>query len=94
MPRKAAHNVRPSMSSDARDKPLAALNWTHGKSRDSAAYGMAPMYFDACLAWQLADVIGSAHKGAAESMAVARRRRGVRYDDAKGGRSRRQLRRR
>jgi hypothetical protein len=84
MARTSARNVRPSMSSDARDKLLAALNWTHGKSKDSAAYGIAPMYFDACLQWHealsaddqelcrtLADAIGSAHKGAAESMAAS-----------------------
>jgi hypothetical protein len=32
MARKDARNVRPSMSSDPRDKLLAALNWSSGKS--------------------------------------------------------------
>jgi hypothetical protein len=84
MARTEARNVRPSLSEDPRDKLLAALNWSHGKLKHGAAYGVAPMYFDACLEWHqalsaddqetvltLADVMGSAHKGAAESMAAS-----------------------
>jgi hypothetical protein len=72
------------MSSDSRDKLLAALNWSIGKWRRGPHYDRAPMYFDACREWHerlseddkdlvltLADVMGSAHKGAAEAMAAA-----------------------
>jgi len=45
MARKDAHNVRPSMSSDARDKLMAALHWHVKKGDDD--YHRAPMYFDA-----------------------------------------------
>jgi hypothetical protein len=51
MARTSARNVNPNLSSDARDKLLAALNWTIGQSRRSADYLKAPMYFDACLEW-------------------------------------------
>ena len=84
MARTTARHVRPSLSDDARDKLLAALNWSYGKVKDSTTYGRAPMYFDACLEWHerlsaddkqlvltLADVIGSAHKGTAEGMAAS-----------------------
>jgi hypothetical protein len=47
MARTSARNVRPSLSNDPRDKLLAALNWSHGKLKHGAAYGIAPMYFDA-----------------------------------------------
>jgi hypothetical protein len=72
------------MSNDARDKLMAALNWPYGQWKRSAEYVRAPMYFDACLEWYerlsdgdhetvltLADVMGSAHKGAAESIAAS-----------------------
>ena len=84
MARASARNVKPSLSSDPRDKLLAALNWTIGKWRRCADYRKAPMYFDACLEWHqglssddketvltLADVVGSAHKDAAESIAAS-----------------------
>jgi hypothetical protein len=72
------------MSSDARDKILAALSWPIGKwkHRTDPDYTRAPMYFDACWDWYqglsaddketcltLADAVASAHKDAAESMA-------------------------
>jgi len=79
-----ARNVRPSLSSDARDKLHAALNWSYGKLKRSGTYGTAPMYFDACLEWHerlsaddqelvrtLADVVAGPHKAAAESMAAS-----------------------
>ena len=84
MARTSARNVKPSLSEDPRDKLLAALNWTIGKWCRGTDYRKAPMYFDACLEWHqrlsaddqetvltLADVIGSAHKGAAEGMAAS-----------------------
>ena len=87
MARMDARNVNPSPSNDARDKLLAALNWSVGKWRNSKDYGRAPMYFDACFAWHeklsaddketvltLADVMASAHKEAAEGMAASLRR--------------------
>ena len=65
----------PSLSSDPRDKLLAALNWPVGKWRRGTDYQKAPMYFDACLAWHeklsaddketvltLADVMASAQE--------------------------------
>jgi hypothetical protein len=79
-----ARNVNPTMSSDPRDKLLAALNWHYGKLKRSAEYDRAPMYFGTCWEWfqrlsadeqdlvlTLADVMASAHKAAAESMAAA-----------------------
>jgi hypothetical protein len=79
-----ARNVMPSLSSDPRDKLLAALNWSYGKLKPNEPYDRAPMYFDACLEWHerlsaddkeliltLADVMGSAHKAAAEGMAAS-----------------------
>jgi hypothetical protein len=72
------------MSDDPRDKLLAALYWSYGKLKGSTVYQKAPMYFDGCLQWHerlsandkrpcltLADVVASAHKDAAESMAAA-----------------------
>jgi len=84
MARRDARNVNPSPSSEPRDKLLAALNWPTGKLRRGADYDRAPMYFDACWEWfqrlsaedqelvpTLADVMGSAHKDAAEKMAAS-----------------------
>jgi hypothetical protein len=84
MARRDARNVNPSLSSDPRDKLLAALNWSYGKLRHSDPYDRAPMYFDACLQWHerlspdqqetcltLADVVASAHRDAAESIAAS-----------------------
>ena len=48
---RTARNVRPTMSNDARDKLMAALNWPIGQWKRSAEYARAPMYFDACLEW-------------------------------------------
>jgi hypothetical protein len=83
MVRKDARNVRSSMSNDPRDKLLAALNWSYGNLKGNATYDRAPMYFDACGEWYerlseddqetcrtLVDVVASAHKGGAESMAA------------------------
>jgi hypothetical protein len=84
MARSSARNVNPSMSSDARDKLAAALNWPYGRMKHTDTYGLAPMYFEMCWEWHeqlspdqqetcltLADVMASAHKGAAESMAAS-----------------------
>jgi hypothetical protein len=84
MARSSARNVNPSLSSDPRDKLRAALDWQTGKWRRGADYDRAPMYFDACLAsherlsaddkdlvLMLADVMASAHKDAAASMAAS-----------------------
>jgi hypothetical protein len=84
MARRDPSNVKPSLSDDARDKLLAALNWPIGQAQRSADYLRAPMYFDACLEWHqrlsaddketvltLADAMGSAHKGSAEGMAAS-----------------------
>lgn len=84
MARKSARNVMPSLSSDARDKFLAGLNWIIGKHRAGATYKLAPIYFDECAAWHerlsaddkelvltLADVMACAHKDAAEGMAAS-----------------------
>src|SRR4029453_19427198 len=75
---------RPQLSSDARDKLHAALNWPHGKFTDSITFKKAPIYFMACLDWYerlsasdqelcrtLADVIAGAHRDAAEGMAAS-----------------------
>jgi hypothetical protein len=82
--KRSARNVRPSMSSDPRDKLLAALNWSYGNLNGNATYDRAPMYFDACQEWYeklseddqetcrtLADVMGGPHKAGAESMAAS-----------------------
>ena len=84
MARPSARNVEPSLSDDPRDKLAAALSWSWGKQKNSIQYERAPMYFDACLEWHerlsaddkelvltLADVMGSAHKAAAEGMAAS-----------------------
>ena len=46
MARTDARNVNPSLSSDPRDKLLAALNWSYGKLKRGVEYDRAPMYFD------------------------------------------------
>jgi hypothetical protein len=51
MARTSTRNVNPSLSSDPRDKLLAALNWFYGNLKHSDPYDRAPMYCDACLAW-------------------------------------------
>ena len=84
MARTSARNVNPGLSSDPRDKPVAALNWFYGKLKHSDPYDRAPMYFDACLEWHerlspdqqetcrtLADVVGNPHRDAAESIAAS-----------------------
>jgi hypothetical protein len=84
MARTSVRNVSPSLSSDPRDKPLAALGWHYGTQKDSAEYQRAPIYYDLLAQWYerlseddketcltLADVIGSAHRDAAESMAAS-----------------------
>ena len=72
------------LSDDPRDKLAAALSWSVGKLKNSIQYERAPLYFDACLEWHqklstddqetiqtLADVMGSAHKGSALSIAAS-----------------------
>jgi hypothetical protein len=84
MARTDARNVNPGLSSDSRDKLMAALGWHYARQKDSAAYAKAPIYYDLLAQWHerlsaedrelvltLADVVGSAHKHAAESMAAA-----------------------
>ena len=84
MARSDARNVNPSLSSDPRDKLLAALNWHYGKLKRGAECDRAPIYFDGCWEWfqrlsaedqdlvlTLADVMASAHKDAAEGMAAS-----------------------
>jgi hypothetical protein len=82
-----ARNVRPSLSDAPRDKLAAALGWHYGQFKQSREYQIAPIYFDMLVEWHeklsaddkelvltLADVFGSAHKGAAEGMAASLRR--------------------
>jgi hypothetical protein len=84
MARTSAHNVNPSLSNDPRDKLLAALNWSYGKLKRGAEYDRAPLYFDGCWEWfqrlsaddqelvlTLADIVGSAHRDAAKSIAAS-----------------------
>jgi len=84
MARSSARNVNPSLSSDPCDKLLAALNWHYGKLKDSAEYQRAPIYYDLLAQWHkrlsaddkelvltLADIFGSAHRDAAESVAAS-----------------------
>jgi len=84
MARSDARNVMPSLSSDPRDKLAAALGWHYGQFKESREYRIAPIYFDMLVEWHeklsaenkelvltLADVVGSAHKGTAETMAAA-----------------------
>ena len=74
----------PSLSSDPRDKLLAALNWPYGQWKRNVEYAKAPLYFDGCYEWHqalsdddletvltLADVMASAHKETAEGMAAS-----------------------
>jgi len=79
------HNVRPSLSDDPKDKLAAALAALgHARLRDSAEFQRAALYYDEVALWHsrlsaadqelvqiLADVVGSAHKDAAESMAAS-----------------------
>ena len=83
MARTSARNVRPSLSDDPRDKLAAALNCWCGMFKKGTSYERAAMYFDACWEWFQAlpeqdqetvlafAVVGSARKGAAESMAAS-----------------------
>jgi hypothetical protein len=84
MARPSARNVRPSLSSDPRDKLAAALGWHYGQFKQSREYQIAPIYFDMLVEWHeklsaedkelvltIADVMASAHKGAAESIAAS-----------------------
>ena len=84
MARSDARNVNPSLSNDPRDKLAAALGWHYGQFKQSREYRIAPIYFDMLVEWHeklsaedkelvltLADVVGSAHRGAAESMAAS-----------------------
>jgi len=79
-----ARTVRPTLSDDPRDKLLAALSWPYGRMRDSEQYRKSPIYYDMLLECHerrsaddrelvltFGDVMGSAHKDAAESMAAA-----------------------
>jgi hypothetical protein len=81
---KPKRNVEPSLSDDPRDKLAAALSWSHALNKKSAEYAKVPIYFDLCLEWHeglsannqetcrtLADVIDSAHKVTAESIAAS-----------------------
>jgi len=84
MARKDARNVSPSLSDAPRDKLAAALGWHYGQFKQSREYQIAPIYFDMLVEWHeklsdgdkelvltLADVVGSAHKDAAEGMAAS-----------------------
>jgi hypothetical protein len=84
MDRTSARNVKPSLSDAPRDKLAAALGWHYGQFKQSREYQIAPIYFDMLVEWYeklsaddkelvltLADVMGSAHKGAAEGMAAS-----------------------
>jgi hypothetical protein len=84
MARTDTRNVRPSLSDAPRDKLAAALGWHYGQFKESREYRIAPIYFDMLVEWHeklsaddkelvltLADVVGSAHKGTAETMAAA-----------------------
>jgi hypothetical protein len=84
MARSSTRNVKPSLSDSPRDKLAAALGWHYGQFKQSREYQIAPIYFDMVVEWHeklsaedkellltLADVMGSAHKGAAESMAAS-----------------------
>jgi hypothetical protein len=82
--RTSARNVNPSLSSEPRDKLLAALNWKIGEWRRGDDYREAPIYYDLLAQWHerlsaddkelvltLADVMGSAHRDGVESMAAS-----------------------
>jgi hypothetical protein len=83
MARTSTRKVRPSLSDDPRDKLLAALNCWCGMFKKGISYKRASMYFDACWEWFQAlpeggqetvltlAVVGSAHKGAAESIVAS-----------------------
>ena len=84
MARSDARDVNPSLSSDPRDKLLAALGWHYGRQKGNPEYQRAPMYYDLLTKWHerlsgddkelvltLADVMASAHKDAAEDMAAS-----------------------
>jgi len=84
MARKDARNVNPSLSSDPHDKLLAALNRFYGKlkhsDRTTGHRCISPPAWNGTsgcrrttASWflMLADVVASAHKGAAESMAAS-----------------------
>jgi hypothetical protein len=86
MPRSDARKVKPSLSNAPRDKLAAALGWHYGQFKQSWEYQLAPLYFDMLVEWYeklsaddkelvltLADVIASAHKGAAASLPPAPR---------------------
>ena len=84
MARSDARNVNPSLSSDPRDKLLAALNWSYGKLKHSDPYDRAPMYFEACMEWHerlsaddketvltVIDCVAGPHGDIAESIAAS-----------------------
>jgi hypothetical protein len=84
MARTSARNVNPSLSSEPRNKLLAALGWHYGKQKASAEYRRAPIYYDLYLEWHerlsaddqetcctLAYVVGSPHRDAAETIAAS-----------------------
>jgi hypothetical protein len=84
MAKRDARNVKPSLSDSPRDKLAAALGWHYGQFKQSREYRIAPIYFDMLVEWYeklsaedkelvltLADVVGSAHKDAAEGMAAS-----------------------
>jgi hypothetical protein len=81
---RTARTVKPALSDEPADKLAAALSYPIGKwkRRSDATYTAAPFYYDQCWEWfqrlsandhetvlTLADVMGSAHKGAAGSIA-------------------------
>ena len=85
MARPSARVVRASPSDEVRDKLAAALAAVgYAQFPKSAEFKRAPLYYDAVIVWHdglspadqelcrtLADVIGSAHKGAAAAMAAS-----------------------
>src|ERR1700746_1252834 len=42
----------PTLSHDAHDKLMAALNWYVGRNKSDPQYVRAPFYFDAVLKWR------------------------------------------
>jgi len=85
MPRpKPRIKAGPTLSHDNHDKVMACLLWWKARDKSDPDHVKAPHYFDACLEWHqglsaddketvltLADLMGSAHKGAAESIAAS-----------------------
>jgi len=86
MARTTARTVRPALSDEPSDKLAGALCYPIGKwkRRDDPVYTAAPFYYDQVWDWfqlllpehhdtvlTLADVVGSAHKNAAETMAAS-----------------------